>query len=115
MKKLICYPSVVIKGQSFKGKKKVTIPAQSMKLSEIIRRFVKREPLPAEREGVYDDRHDYDLEKLAKADRTIQEEVLEEVKATVKRRRKVAEDMLKAAKESPPKQEDPKDSSPKQP
>lgn len=55
-----------------------------MSLQEIIRRFVKRESLPMSKEGTYEDRYDYDLEKLAKADRTIQDEVVDDLKSQVK-------------------------------
>lgn len=95
-----------------KWSKKVVIPNQSMTLSEILRRFVKREPLPVSQEGIYHE-GEYDLEKLAKEDFVVKDEVLDEVKKTVARRKKVAEDMIAAAKapKEPviPKPVDPKD------
>lgn len=54
---------------------------QSMSLQEILRRFVRKESLPISKEGVYEDRYDYDLEKLAKEDMTVQQEVLDEMKS----------------------------------
>lgn len=69
--------------QSFAGVQSVVIPDQSMSLQEIIRRFIKKESLPIAMEGVYDDTYDYDLEKLAKADITVREEVIAELKVKV--------------------------------
>lgn len=79
-----CYPKFVRKGQSFAGVKRVVVPRQSMTLQEIITRFVKREALPVVKEGIYEDRFPYDLEKLAHEDRTLQDEVLEDLKSVVK-------------------------------
>lgn len=50
-----------------------------MSLREILRRFVRRESLPVAREGVYEERFG-DLEKLSKADITIQLDKVEELK-----------------------------------
>lgn len=98
------------------GKSKA-VPNQSMTLQEIIKRFIKRESLPTEKQGVYVET-DYDLEKLSKEDQTIQDEVLEEMKVRtetlkkeVERKRKVKADMDAAAKE-PVKQKDPKEEKP---
>lgn len=75
------YPQVTVKGKSFVGVKKHVVPMQSMSLREILRRFVRKESLPISHEGTYNDSYDYDLEKLAKEDMTVQQEVLAEVKA----------------------------------
>lgn len=80
-----CYPKVNLAGQSFKGSKKFVVPSQSMTLKEILRRFVRKESLPISQEGVYDDRYDYDLEKLAKEDITVREEVAEEMREKTKK------------------------------
>lgn len=57
---------------------------QSLSLKEIVRRFVRRESLPLSHEGTYNDLYDYDLEKLAKEDMTVQDEVLSELREKVK-------------------------------
>lgn len=101
------YPVVVVKAQSFKSVKKTVVPNQSMSLQEIVRRFVKREQLPVAREGLYEERFG-DLEKLSKADITVQMERVEEIKADIalhekryqERKRKVKADMEAAAKAS---------------
>lgn len=80
----ILYPKRPIKGQSFKGVKRQTLPNQSMSLQEIIKRFVKRESLPVVKDAVYEDRYDYDLEKLAKEDITVQHEVISTLKERIK-------------------------------
>jgi len=91
MKKMTLYPLVPRKGQDFTKSKKYVVPNQSMTLKEILRRFVKKESLPALKEGVYIET-DYDLEKLSKADLTEQHEVIEELKKKVKRKKKEVED-----------------------
>lgn len=82
--------------QSFVGEKRCVLPNQSMTLQEIIRRFVKKESLPIEMQGVYNDTYDYDLEKLGKADITIREEVVAELKVKVAEGRRKEADYLKA-------------------
>jgi len=74
------YPSRPSKGQSFVGVKRCVVPNQSMTLQEILRRFVKREELPIARKGMYEERFG-DLEKLSKADITVQMEEVERIKA----------------------------------
>lgn len=91
MKKVTLYPHVPRKGQSFKGVEKHVVPNQSMSLQEILRRFVRKESLPAQKEGTYHE-SEYDLEKLAKADLTEQHEVIEELKKKVKRKKKEVDD-----------------------
>lgn len=129
MKKLITYPKVKIVGQSFAKSKKHVVPSQSMSLREIITRFVKREALPVVKEGTFEDRFPYDLEKLSKEDRVIQDEVLSDISARmaelktkmekehadhVKKQSEIEAtnmDKLKASLQ----QDDPKSSIPKQP
>lgn len=74
------YPTVVVKGQSFADVKKHVVPMQSLSLKEIVKRFIRREALPISKEGIYEDRYDYDLEKLAHEDLTVQSEVHQEFK-----------------------------------
>lgn len=64
---------------SFKDVKRTVVPNQSMSLREIVRRFVRRESLPLSQDGVYEERFG-DLEKLAKADITVQFERVAEIK-----------------------------------
>lgn len=78
------YPKIAVKGQSFIGIKKVVVPMQSMSLREIVKRFVRREALPLSHEGTYEDRYDYDLEKIAHEDLTVKEELLSEFRQRVK-------------------------------
>lgn len=87
------YPNVIVKGQSFKGVKRVVVPKQSMGLREIIQRFVRRESLPSLREGVYEDRlGDIDLEKVSKADITEQLDVADQIKSALSKREKRLKD-----------------------
>lgn len=83
MEKIHLYPNVVVKRQSFKGSQKLTTPNQSLSLKEILRRFVRRESLPALKQGMYEERFG-DLEKLSKADIVIQMEKADEIKNQIK-------------------------------
>jgi len=73
MRTLRLYPNREVKGFDFTGCKVFTVPMQFMTLREIIKRFVRRESLPVEKEGVYQDRMG-DLEKMARQDITYQME-----------------------------------------
>lgn len=90
----------------FDGVKRVTLPNQCMSLQEMFRRFVRREPLPMEKKGVYLET-DYDLEKVATLDRVEQDEVLAEMRekteaaeAKVKKAIKAKEEKEAAAKKA---------------
>jgi len=76
------YPNREIVGQDFSNEKPVVVPNQSMTLKEILRRFVRRESLPIERQGIYAEGFG-DLEKIVHEDFTVQEERLNEVKKKV--------------------------------
>lgn len=80
-RKVVLYPSVEYRDREMVHKK-VVIPNQSMSLKEIIKRFVRKESLPIEQQGVYYE-SEYDLEKLANADMTERAEVLEKVRGDV--------------------------------
>lgn len=112
MKKLENYFIPPRAGQSFKGKKVYTLPRQTMTLGEILRRFIKKELLPELKQGIYEDRYEMDLEKLAKADRVHRDEVVEELKTVNKKRQKKIEDFEKEQErlkqEAQQKQKDPK-------
>lgn len=64
---------------SFLGCKRSVVPNQCMSLAEIIKRFVRREPLPVAKEGVYEERFG-DLEKIARTDITEQMEKVVELR-----------------------------------
>jgi len=91
------YRQVKVKGQSFDGVKETAIPSQSMSLKEIIRRFVRRESLPIEKNGIYEERMG-DLEKLANADITEQMERVEQLKTTIKKAKKSYEEKNQSKK-----------------
>lgn len=127
---LILYPKVIVKAQSFKGHKVHTVPNQSMTLKEILKRFVKREALPQMKEGIYEDRFPYDLEKLSNEDRVVQEEILVDIRervagmrADLDKQEKSALEKAKAEKKAEydkiladvKRQTDPVDTIPKQP
>lgn len=97
-KVIVLYPAVPRVRRMFDGVKRTTLPNQCMSLQEMLRRFVRREPLPSAKDGVYIE-GDYDLEKIVKMDRVEQDEILEAVKETVSRRKKVVVDEDKRVSE----------------
>lgn len=81
-KKLILYPAVARRPQSYLGIKSETVPDQAMSLHEIIRRFTRGESLPIEHRGVYETRFP-DLEKLRDADIFERQEQIEYIRESV--------------------------------
>lgn len=71
MGNFVLYPKVERKALSFKGVKEVVLPDQSMGLREIIKRFIRKESLPVQKEGFYEERFG-DLEKLSNEDMIVQ-------------------------------------------
>lgn len=94
MNKIALYPSVP-RVRRMESGVIVTVPDQVMSIKEMFRRFVRREPLPAAKNGIYIE-SDYDLEKLAKEDRVVQEEVLAEMKVKVADKKKKLDEGLAA-------------------
>lgn len=100
-RKLRLYPTVKVTGQDFSKVKKVTVPAQALTLKEILKRFVRRESVAVERDGMYAD-HLGDLEKMQHEDITVRMERAQELKQNIekaKARMKKKEEDEKAAKE----------------
>lgn len=90
----ILYRPCVVKGQSFKGAKVHTVPSQSLTLADILKRFVRREPLPVSHDAMYETRFG-DLEKIQHEDIVDKRERAEEIRQTIskaKKRMKDAED-----------------------
>lgn len=87
------YPNVVVKGQSFEGVKVVTLPMQSMTLQEVIRRFTRKESLPIEKVGVYEDRFG-DLEKRSKMDIHDQMELAAGIKESIRKSKKTENEKI---------------------
>jgi hypothetical protein len=85
---------------------KTVVPNQSMSLKDILKRFVRRESLPIEHKGYYEDRFG-DLEKLKYADFTVREERAKELKEQIaKGMKKVKEKEEKEAAEKAQKEKD---------
>lgn len=96
---IVLYPSVTrYKRKEIKWDKKITVPHQSMSLQEIIRRFTKKEALPLEKDGVYEDRFG-DLEKLSREDITVRRERAQSLKEWADASRKKYEENEKAQAE----------------
>jgi len=92
------YPNVPVAGQSFIDVKVVTVPNQSLSLREIIKRFIRNEALPLEKEGIYEERMG-DLEKFAREDITVRHERAAAMKANVEA---LKDRLSRKAGESPP-------------
>lgn len=93
------YPKQTIVGQSFAKVKKTVVPNQSLTLHQILKRFIKNEPLPVSKEGTYSDTQDIDLEKFYSEDITVRHEILEEQKERVKGMKAKIDDQNKSAME----------------
>lgn len=78
------YPEIKVKGQSFKKVKTVTVPNQSMTLKEILKRFIRKESLPVQQEGIYEERMG-DLEKMDKMDIVDKMEIVDEIKSDMEK------------------------------
>lgn len=107
--------------RSYVSGKKTFVPMASMSIQEMLRRFVRREALPVEKEAVYIDAG-YDLEKVSKMDRVDQQDILDEVREKRGRLESdIAAEIAKAKAEAAPvkkkvvRQKDPKNSDPKPP
>lgn len=98
MSNLHLYPPVKVRGKSFKGVKVVSVPNQSMTLAEIIKRFKRRESLPVEKQGFYEDRMG-DLEKMSREDITVQMERAADLKQKIKAAEKRMETKAKKQKD----------------
>jgi len=70
-------------GQSFKGDKVWTVPSQSLSLAEIIKRFIRRQPLPTTNDGIYETRFG-DIEKMALKDPVEQLEYAADLESKIK-------------------------------
>lgn len=82
MRKIALYSPRAVVGESFKGQPRLTVPSQSLSLREILRRFVRREPLPTSRDGIYEERFG-DIEKIAHMDIVEQLAFAEDLKSKV--------------------------------
>ena len=100
MKNLILYPTREIKGQSFDGDPVFTKPDESLSLKEILKRYVRGERLPTSvKQGYYESRYPYDLEKLQNLDITQKLSIAEEMKEYVKAQKLREEEAARKAKE----------------
>lgn len=95
------YPVVTIIPLSFKGVKVVVVPNQSLTLKDIIKRFIRKEALPIQKEGMYEDRLG-DLEKMAHEDITDQMDRVNTIKvklAKIEKNEQEKNSRIKAAAE----------------
>lgn len=96
---MVLHPVKVI-GQDFTKVKKVVVPMQSMTLREIIKRFIRKESLPIEKQGMYAENMG-DLEKIAKEDIYYKMERVENLKSGIaKGKKKHEEDLESKASEA---------------
>lgn len=93
------YPKVDVRGQDFRDVKVLTVPDQSMSLREIIKRFMRRESLPVEKQGIYATGLG-DLEKIRNADITVQLDRAAQIQAAIAKGQANDAERRKKAKES---------------
>lgn len=83
MSKLHLWPTVIVVGKDFTKSKVSTVPNQSLSLREIIKRFLRKESLPIEKEGFYADDLG-DIEKIAREDITERHERAATLKRSIR-------------------------------
>lgn len=93
------YPSRPIVGQDLSKEPIIVVPNQSMSLKDILKKFMRRESLPVEKQAFYAENLG-DLEKLAKADITVQLERAADLKQKIARGEKAFEEKNAAEKEA---------------
>lgn len=91
MSDLHLYPVVRVIGQDYSKVKVSVQPQQCMSLHDIIRRFIRKEALPIEKQGVYQERMG-DLEKISRMDITVQVEQAKALKAGIAKSQKAVKD-----------------------
>jgi len=69
--------------QNFSKEKNLTVPNQSMSLKDILNRFIRRESLPVQKNGIYNDQLG-DLEKMATEDVTIQMDRVNDLRTKIR-------------------------------
>lgn len=108
-KVLRLYPIVPRVQQDFSKAKVHVLPMQCLTLKEIIKRFVRREQLPIEHDGIYEENLG-DLEKIQREDITVRMDRIETLKDGLdKRSKRIArEEAAKKAEEDAKKAEVPK-------
>jgi len=96
------YPEVIDLAQDFSKEKIQTVPNQSLTLREIIKRFMRKEPLPVQQEGLYIETLG-DLEKLARQDLTVRADRASELAGYIaKAQRREKEHGTPAPAKTPP-------------
>lgn len=78
--------------------KRRTVPNSAISLQEMLRRFIRREPLPVEKQGVYVEGQ-YDLEKIGSLDRVEQDELLSVLRSDTAVKKQKVDDYYKAKEE----------------
>lgn len=86
-------------GVSFKGVQSLTLPNDALTIRQIIKRFIRNQSLPIEKEGAYLDIGE-DVEKIRTADFTEREEFLDRHKTKLNRIKKDLEDKEAASKKA---------------
>lgn len=98
------YPPVPPVLEDYRNVKVVTVPNQSMTLKDIIARFMRKESLPIEKEGIYAENLG-DIEKISREDVTVRHEraadLREKINKTRARAKEKAEADAKGKGESP--------------
>lgn len=102
LKNVRMYPNVSVKKENYSNVKKVVMPNQSMSLQDIIKRFIRRESLPLEKQAVYEDRMG-DLEKIAHEDISVKADMAADLKEKLSKKEKEMKE--KEQKEKKEKQE----------
>lgn len=100
MSNLHLYPVVKVDRQDFSREKSITVPNQNLSLRDIILRFLRKESLPVDHEGTYQENLG-DLEKLQHEDITVRKEKAAHIRSRLRAVEKHHTDLSKKPVESP--------------
>lgn len=101
MSNMHLYPVVKVDRQDFSKEKSITVPNQNLSLRDIILRFLRKETLPVDHEGTYQENLG-DLEKLQHEDITVRKEKAAHIRSRLRAVEKHHADLSKKAVDAPP-------------
>lgn len=100
MSNMHLWPNVKVVGQDFSKVKSITVPNQNLTLRDILLRFIRKESLPVEHEGVYAENLG-DLEKMKHEDITVRHEKAQHIRNRLRDVETHHDNLSKKSGESP--------------
>lgn len=100
MSNMHLWPTVKITGQDFSKEKSITVPNQNLTLRDILLRFIRKESLPVDHDGMYADNLG-DLEKMQHEDITVRHEKAQSIRNRLRSVKSHHDNLSKKPVESP--------------